>query len=107
MKSDYSCIVDLDRLLHEPMRLLLVSLLAAVESVDYLYLLRETGMSKGNLTSHLAKLEDAGYIKVEKMFRGKIPQTIYALTPTGHQALKTYRQQLQKILALHISAKDT
>lgn len=88
----------LDRLLHEPARLVIATLLYAVESADFLYLLRESGLSKGNLSSHLAKLEAAGYVAIEKTFRGKIPLTICRLTDGGRSALRRYREQLKRVV---------
>jgi DNA-binding transcriptional ArsR family regulator len=88
----------LDRLLHEPARLLIATLLFAVESADFLYLLRESGLSKGNLSSHLARLEAAGYVAIEKTFRGKIPLTICRLSNEGRDALRRYREQLKRLV---------
>jgi DNA-binding MarR family transcriptional regulator len=89
---------DVDRLLHEPARLLISSILYAVEKVDFLFLLRETGLTKGNLSTHLARLESAGYVKIEKSFRGKIPQTLIELTTVGRAAFEAYRLQLTSIV---------
>jgi len=87
--------MDLDRMIHEPARLTIVAILSAVESADFLYLQRETGLTKGNLSAHLSKLEGAGYISIEKTYRGKVPFTLIRLTESGHAALKQYRQQLE------------
>ncbi len=86
---------EVDRLIHEPARLVIVSILYAVESADFLYLRRETGLTKGNLSSHLAKLEAAGYIEIEKTYRGKIPLTLCRLAKAGRQAFEAYHQQLR------------
>lgn len=67
-------------------------------SVDYLYLLRETGLTKGNLTSHLSKLEAAGYIEIEKTFKGKVPLTICHLSDKGRGAFEAYREHLKQIV---------
>lgn len=96
--EDLRRFTEVDRLIHEPARLLIVSILYAVEKVDFLFLLRETGLTKGNLSAHLAKLESAGYIEIEKTFRGKIPQTLIALTAEGRAAFETYRKQLANIV---------
>jgi len=88
----------LDRLLHEPARLVIATLLFAVESADFLFLLHESGLSKGNLSSHLARLEAAGYVAIEKTFRGKIPLTICRLTDSGRDALRRYREQLKRLV---------
>lgn len=91
-------ISGVDRLIHEPARLMIVTILYAAASADFLYLLRETGLTKGNLSAHLGKLEEAGYVKIEKIFRGKIPQTLLSLTPEGRAAFENYREQLKRIV---------
>lgn len=91
-------LADLDRLIHEPGRLAIVSLLSVVEEADFLYLMNETGLTKGNLSSHLSKLETGGYVKIEKTYRGKIPMTICSLTQAGHVAFKRYRSALKASL---------
>jgi DNA-binding transcriptional ArsR family regulator len=91
-------VTDLDRLIHEPARLLIVTILASVVSADFLFLQRETGLTKGNLSAHLSKLEEAGYVKIEKTFKGKLPLTICKLTAAGKRALTEYRQQLQDFM---------
>ncbi|MBI5086715.1 MAG: transcriptional regulator [Acidobacteria bacterium] len=90
---------DLDRLIHEPARLVVVALLHSVQQADFLWLLRESGLTKGNLSSHLAKLEEGGYIKVEKTFRGKIPLTLLELTPPGRAAFESYRKSMTGLLS--------
>ncbi len=90
-------VTDLDRLLHEPSRLLITTILYPLEEADFLYLLRETRLTKGNLSSHVAKLEQAGYVEVEKTYQGKVPLTIYRLTATGRRAFDAYRTHLQAI----------
>ena len=90
---------DLDRVIHEPARLLLVALLSSVESADFLFLLKESGLTKGNLSVHLSRLEEAGYLRVEKTFRGKIPHTEFRLTPKGRTAFEQYRKSLGPIFA--------
>jgi DNA-binding transcriptional ArsR family regulator len=89
---------EIDRVIHEPGRLMIVALLSAVEKADFLYLLHETGMNKGTLSSHLARLEEAGYVEIAKTFRGKVPQTLLRLTPAGGQAFEKYRRQLKGAL---------
>jgi DNA-binding transcriptional ArsR family regulator len=88
-------LADLNRIIHEPGRLAIVSLLSAVEEADFLYLLNETGLTKGNLSSHLNKLEAAGYIKIKKIYRRKIPLTICRLTAAGRTAFARYRNALK------------
>ena len=98
MSADLRAVTSLDRLIHEPARLLVVTILASVVSADFLFLQRETGLTKGNLSAHLSKLEEAGYVKIEKTFKGKLPLTICKLTSQGLKALKTYREQLQTFM---------
>jgi DNA-binding MarR family transcriptional regulator len=98
MKSLVQSLNDLDRVIHEPGRLVLVALLSSVERTDFLYLQRETGMNKGTLSSHLARLEEAGYVEIEKTFRGKIPQTLLRLTPQGRKAFEQYRREIKGAL---------
>jgi DNA-binding MarR family transcriptional regulator len=91
-------LVGVDRLIHEPSRSAILAVLAVVQSADFLYLQRETGLTKGNLTVHLSKLEAAGYINIEKTYRGKLPLTLCNLTNEGKLAFETYRQQLRNFL---------
>jgi DNA-binding MarR family transcriptional regulator len=98
MNVQIKAISELDRVIHEPGRLMIVALLSAVEKADFLYLLHETGMNKGTLSSHLARLEEEGYIQVSKVFRGKIPQTLLRLTATGRKAFEQYRRKLKEAL---------
>jgi DNA-binding transcriptional ArsR family regulator len=98
MNIDPRKVAEVDRLIHEPARLMIVTILFAVESADFLYLQRETGLTKGNLSSHLTKLEEAGYIEIQKTYRGKIPLTICSISDTGRQAFQEYREQLKYIV---------
>ncbi len=91
---------ELDRVIHEPARLLLVALLSSVESADFLFLLKESRLTKGNLSVHLSRLEEAGYLTVKKTFRGKIPHTEYRLTTKGRTAFDAYREQLGNIMVV-------
>ena len=69
-----------------------------MEKADFLYLQHETGMNKGTLSSHISRLEEAGYVEVAKTFRGKIPQTLLTLTPAGRRAFEEYRKKLRGAL---------
>ena len=91
-------LAKVDRLIHEPARLTIVTILYVVESADFLFLRRETELTKGNLSSHLYKLEDADYVKIEKTYKGKIPLTICRLTERGHQAFENYRDQIKNFV---------
>ena len=96
--SETNEIASLDRLIHEPARLAILSVLYAVKEADFLFLLRETGLTKGNLSTHLSKLEAAGYIEIEKGYVGRLPQTLCRMTEQGRQAFDDYRKQLNKFL---------
>jgi DNA-binding transcriptional ArsR family regulator len=87
-------ITEVDRVIHEPARLLIVALLSEVRAADFIFLQRETGLTKGNLSSHLSRLEQAGYVQINKGFRGKIPLTTCSLTPEGRAAFRAYRAQM-------------
>jgi DNA-binding transcriptional ArsR family regulator len=91
-------LAEIDRLIHEPARLSIVITLYVVESADYTFLMNQTGLTWGNLSSHMSKLEEAGYVTVEKMFVGKKPQSMAALTEKGRAAFQTYRQQMGQVL---------
>jgi len=88
----------IDKLIHEPARLMIVSLLYVVESADFLFIRGQTNLTDGNLSSHLSKLEDAGYVKVEKRFKGKKPQTLLSLTEMGSKAFEDYRKKMVQVL---------
>lgn len=98
MADDFRSIAGVDRVIHEPARLVIVAILYAVDSADFLYLLRETGLTKGNLSAHLARLEEAGYVDVEKTYRGKVPQTICRLTEAGRDAFREYRERMKRVV---------
>lgn len=98
MNEQAKNIAMLDRVIHEPARLMIVALLSAIEQADFLYLLHETALNKGTLSSHLARLEEAGYLEITKRFRGKLPQTLLQLTPAGRKAFEQYRKALRGAL---------
>ena len=91
---------EFDRLVHEPARLMILMLLMQVTEVDFVFLLNETGLTRGNLSSHLTKLEDGGMIEVEKRFVGRKPQTVCWITEEGKRKLTMYVGQIRTILDL-------
>ena len=95
MNEQLRAISGLDRVIHEPGRLMIVSLLWPVKECDFLYLLNATELNKGNLSSHLSRLEQAGYVEIEKTYRGKVPLTLLRLTPAGRTAFDNYRKGLK------------
>ena len=91
-------IAGIDRLIHEPARLMILALLYVVESGDFTFLMRQTGLTWGNLSSHLSKLEDAGYVQIQKEFVGKKPHTMLRLTDEGRAAFREYRRSMKQVL---------
>jgi DNA-binding transcriptional ArsR family regulator len=86
---------DLDPLLHSQLRLAVMSLLISVEEADFVFLREQTGATSGNLSVQIEKLKEAGYIEVEKMFRGKMPRTVCKITTVGLSAFEEYVKNLQ------------
>ena len=101
-------LAGLDRMVHEPARLAIMTALAACASADFLFLQRLTGLTKGNLSSHLSKLEEAGLVKIDKQFVGKTPNTTVHITSKGQGSIDRYWEQLERIRsgALHWSAPN-
>jgi len=91
---------DLDRLIHEPARLRIVTILSGLDAADFNFFLNTLGLTKGNLSSHMNKLEEAGYITVEKSFHGRKPHTEFKVTQAGRDALEDYWRQLDAIRSL-------
>ncbi len=98
VSEELRSVADIDRLIHEPARLMILALLYVVESADFLFLMRQTGLTWGNLSSHLSKLEEAGYVQIEKEFVGKKPHTMLHLTDDGRAAFREYRQRMKQVL---------
>ena len=97
-QPDLAALTDIDRLVHEPARLMLMAVLYVIDSADFTFLMNQTGLTWGNLSAHMSKLEEAGYIEVEKSFKGKRPNTMLRLTPQGRAAFQTYRQTMMTVL---------
>ena len=90
----------LDRLIHEPGRLAILTVLSSASDADFLFVQRATGLTKGNLSSHLSKLEDGGLVTIEKRFIGKKPNTSVALTAEGHARVTRHWEQLERLKEL-------
>ncbi|HEX2179976.1 MAG TPA: transcriptional regulator [Actinomycetota bacterium] len=86
-----------DRLIHEPGRLAILTLLSSVKSADFLFLQRTTGLTKGNLSSHLTKLEEASLVKISKRFVHKKPNTSVELTAVGREKIAQHWDQLERL----------
>ena len=97
IRDDLPEVREIDRLIHEPVRLLLMAHLFVVESADFLYLMNQLGLTFGNLSSHMTKLEEAGYINVEKEFVDKKPVTRLSLTAEGRAAFSDYRERMRHL----------
>lgn len=93
-------ILQLDPIIHAPTRLAILSILITVENANFTFLKESTGTTDGNLSTHLTKLEESGYINIEKMFKGKKPQTTCAITKKGRTAFEKYLEQLEQIVQM-------
>src|ERR671912_690477 len=99
MKPPFESLAELDRLIHEPARLAILTALSSCRSADFLYLQRLTGLSKGNLSSHLAKLEEAGLVSGEKGDAAKTPTTTLSLTKDGRSGIERHWKRLDRLRA--------
>ena len=91
-------LTDIDQVIHSPARLMVLINLYVVESADFIFLRKLTGLSWGNLSTHLNKLEEAGYITIEKGYKGKKPHTMIGLTKQGRAAFRKYKKSMQQVL---------
>ena len=98
LNQNLASLSEIDRNIHEPARLMVMAWLSVVESADFVFLMNQTGLTWGNLSAHLSKLEEAGYITVEKSFKGKRPNTLLQLTPQGRRAFQAYLQTMKQAL---------
>ena len=92
-------LAGIDRLIHAPARLMVMTYLYGVKSAEFISLMRLTGLTWGNLSSHLSKLEKAHYVKISKEFRGKKPYTVIQLTAKGRIAFRAYKRHMQQVLS--------
>lgn len=97
---------DLDRTIHEPARLRILTILSGVDEADFNFLLNTVGLTKGNLSSHMDKLEKAGYVTIVKTFNGRIPHTDFTITAEGRSALEKYWEELDAIRAMRDSKEN-
>ena len=97
MAAPFPELSRLDRLIHEPARLAILTALSACDSADYLYLQSLTDLTKGNLSQHLLKLEAAGFISIEKTFVRRMPRTMLRLTTEGRTAIDEYWRRLEQM----------
>ena len=93
-----SALLDVDPLIHAPARLSVLTYLYVVDSSDFVFLKNMTGLTWGHLSAHLSKLEEAGYVAIEKQFRGKKPHPMVRLTGEGRAAFRAYKEHMQGVL---------
>jgi len=98
MDVNLAPISEIDRLVHEPARFQVMALLYVIESADFTFIMNQLGLTWGNLSAHITKLEEGGYVSVEKGFKGKRPQTMLSLTKEGRKAFQAYRQTIKQML---------
>ncbi len=91
-------LADINRVIHAPARLMVMTYLYVVESADFIFLMNLTDLTWGNLSSHLSKLEEAGYVEIEKTFVQKKSHTMVQLSEKGRDAFRQYKEQIQKVL---------
>ena len=91
-------LAEINQVIHAPARLMVITYLYVVESVDYVFLMHLTGLTWGNLSTHLSKLEEAGYILIKKEFIGKKPHSTVSLTNQGREAFRVYKKSMQQVL---------
>ncbi|MHC1575497.1 MAG: winged helix-turn-helix domain-containing protein [Candidatus Methanogasteraceae archaeon] len=96
--EDLQPIAEINRLIHEPARLMIMAYLCVVDSADFIFLMRQTELTAGNLSSHTSKLEAAGYIEVVKEFVDRKPHTMLRLTGVGRDAFQEYRERMMQVL---------
>jgi DNA-binding MarR family transcriptional regulator len=101
MNAEQYSLAKVDRTIHEPARGAILAILSGVDTADFLFLQQQTGLTKGNLSAHLSRLEAAHFIQIEKTYRGKVPRTICRLTELGRQAFENYREQLKAFVESH------
>ena len=91
-------LAEIDQIIHAPTRLKILAVLRVVERADFTYVLNQTGLTRGNLSANLRKLEEAGYVHIEKSFVDRMPRTLISLTPEGQQAIREYGEKMQVVL---------
>lgn len=97
-KIGVEAITNLDKLIHEPARLAILMLLYVVDRADFIYIKTQTNLTKGNLSAHLGKLEDAGYVEIEKTYEGKVPRTLCQLSEVGRAKFQVYLVEMKEVL---------
>ncbi|MCP4425604.1 MAG: ArsR family transcriptional regulator [Chloroflexi bacterium] len=96
--EDLQRIADIDRIIHSPARLMILALLAVIDSADFTFLMTQTGLTRGNLSTHLSKLAEAEYVAIQKEFVENIPRTLIRLTEDGRTAIRLYRENMRQVV---------
>lgn len=95
---DPNPIENIDQAIHSPSRLMILAYLAATESADFTFLLKQTRLTRGNLSTHISRLEDAGYVEVKKEFVDRVPRSLYRLTDDGKKAIQFYKENMLSVI---------
>ena len=95
---DFSGIAGVNKLIHEPARVSIMTLLSVIEEADFIFVMNRTGLTQGNLSSHLARLEKAGLVNIEKTFKGKRPHTLLRLSKKGEKELTAYMTSMKTFI---------
>jgi DNA-binding transcriptional ArsR family regulator len=96
--ENLSQLIGIDKAIHEPARLMIMAYLSVVESADFIFLMTQVALSQGNLSFHLSKLEESGYVVIKKKFIGKRPHTMLSITDKGHKSLKEYLRTMKDLI---------
>lgn len=96
--TDQHPLADIDKIVHSQARLMILVSLYVVESAEYTSLVNITGLTWGNVATHLGKLEEAGYVAIDKEIQGKKVHSMVHLTPQGREAFRAYKEQMQAVL---------
>ena len=98
-------LAEVDRLIHEPARYNIMALLYVVEKAEFLFVQNQIGLTPGNLSAHVSKLEAAGYVAVDKKFIGKMPRTFLRLTRRGRKSFEDYRRKMKELFTTPLETK--
>ena len=98
VQPDLGPIEKFDAAIHAPAGLMILAFLGAVDSADFTFLLTQTGLTRGNLSTHISRLEESGYVEVREEFVERVPRTLYKLTRDGRKAIATYRENMRPVI---------
>jgi DNA-binding MarR family transcriptional regulator len=104
--TEIQALGNVDPVVHAPARLMLLTYLTVVDSADFLYLMNLTGLTFGNLSAHLSKLAEVGYVEIEKGHKGQKSFTLVRLTLAGRQAFAQYRERMRTMLDMPTTDDD-